>query len=328
MRGGIDASAIRKLATGLGTDTRTWVAYATVDEEVSDSHSVEFDEDMGPLVTVTLHGNVPNRTIVCRVAAGVSGAGTSEYSPLIAKQEVLVVIPGGMISDYGVIIGVLPNGLDTWPRVVAGQDSTKNNFSFTRRRTPHITESASAMLFRNATTGSQFGLDDKGQIILNDGDGSQFFMGADAVGFTTADKDAGVQGFPAKKSVLIFGGAASLEVKESTTEFISTGSISFATNGGFASQHGVSMEQVVNMLINYTIALYASGVVVPGAPPTAGTLLTLITAMLGGCILPTPPGPAPGGNLAAFYTQIAAALNVPQDPTGIITGAGKPGFLM
>lgn len=332
MRRSFDISSIRKMASGPGVDTRTWVSYATVDEETDDSRSVAFDPDLGPLVKVTLH-NGPNRTISCRVAAGVSGAGTGEWSPLIAKQEVLVVIPGGMTSDYGVIVAALPNKLDPFPTVVGGQDVTLNNFSFKRIRTPHVLETASAYLFRNAVTGSQLGLDDKGQIVMNDGDGNQFFMGADAVGFLTPDKKTALQILPADNTVFMQADGASFTIATEQSKFLTSGALQVVTSGSFGDQHAVSLEQVATIVTNAIcmLLLPATGFLSPVAlltPPTPATITAFMAAALAACNAPTPAGPAPGGANPGIVAAVQAALAVPPIPSGLVAGAGKPNFLI
>src|SRR5262245_23950415 len=104
-------------------DMRQWCSYGTVDPETDDEKSVEFTDDYGPLVNVTIQpSGLPVR---CRVASFVAGAGEGEWYPYIAGDEVIVMFPGGSELN-AVIVGRLSNGLDKPAASVGGADPTEN----------------------------------------------------------------------------------------------------------------------------------------------------------------------------------------------------------
>jgi len=318
-----DAALMRQVFQGPGIDTRNFVSFATVNQETEDTKSVTFDEELGPLVTVTLQPS--GKIINCRVAQTHSGAGEGSYAPFIAKDEVIVIIPNGNENNYGVIVGRMPNAIDSFPTIVAGAESTLNNVTFHRYRSPQITETTSGWLLRNATTGSQFAVDEKGQIIASDGDKNHLMIGPDSVGFVTGDEGAFMQLDPAEKTVSIgadTSGTTFTVGKDST--FTTYGTVTFATGGFFADGHAITGEQVVALLASYTCALYAIGYFTPLVPPNPTTLTTMLSAAIVGLASPLPAGPAPGGNITALQGAIATALLVPPVPP--IPGTLVPGF--
>lgn len=186
MAGGWDAVTMGNAISYPGIDPRQWVSYGTVspqqnvDGEVIDS--VEFDDELGPLVNVRLQ---PSNVLVrCRVASTVAGAGEGEYVPFIENDEVLVVLPQGDEAASPCIIGRLHNSIDTWPNEsVAGQDPTNNTFAFRRIRTPFIQEYAGSLMIRSATHGGFLLMSDNGTITLRDGSKGALQMGPDAFSY-------------------------------------------------------------------------------------------------------------------------------------------------
>lgn len=321
-----DAALFREALKGPGMDTRTWVSWGNVAEDSPDQHSVRFVDDEGdpfgegPLVTVVLRPS--GVTVVCRVATACAGLGESEWHPFVQGDDVLVVIPQGNTHAGCAIIGRGNNEIDAFPSVVAGQDVTGNTVGFKRLRSPFIVETASSYLIRSAVTGAQFGIDQTGQVIFNDGDGSRFFMGADAVGVSTADGSTSVQALVGDKQIAMTAGdVTSLLLDANASQFTSPGTLSIGTSGAQTLQHAVTLEQVVNMLHNLLLSL---AVVHPGP-------------LIGAAIAPTAPaiinGMLPLASIAPitpFQAAILLALTNPlpnADLTGQFPGVGRPGFL-
>lgn len=115
-------------------DPRQWISMGTIDEDSEDARSIRFNDDdgaplpTGPLVTVTLQPS--GITVTCRVASFIAGVGESAWFPFQQKDEVIVAIPQGSERAGPVILGRLNQALDTFPAVVAGQDTSKNTFDF------------------------------------------------------------------------------------------------------------------------------------------------------------------------------------------------------
>lgn len=317
-----DAALFRK-ALGVGVD-RMWCSYGTVAEDSPDAHSVRFKDDKdvaipeGPLVTVVLHPS--EIVVVCRVAGASAGIGEGEWCPMLQGDEVVVLIPEGDTHAGCVIVGRCNNGIDTFPLVVGGQDASKNTFGFKRSRTPFILETAASYLVRSAVTGAQFGIDQTGQFIMNDGDGSSFFFGADALGMATSDGSTSIQLLVGDKQIAMTAGStASFLLDASASQFTSSGMLSIAPGGILAMQHAVSVEQVLTILDAFLTIL---GTTFPGplvGVTVAGAKLALINGALAGFA---------GSPVTPYVPALTAALSIPPDPTGIIAGVGRVNFLM
>jgi hypothetical protein len=328
------------------------VSYGAVDGDEDGNAKIHLKDDdgnpppYGPLVEVTLQPS--SVSIPCRLAHDVAGNGEADFYPFVAGDEVIVAIMQGMESAGGVILGRLNQEIDAWPTVVAGQDATKNNFGFRRMRAPYMIETSAAYVIRSATTGSQIGIDDKGQVIINDGDKGNLVIGAEGIGFASGDGSCLVQIYPADKEALIVADTASLNVAAKETKFISQGAISFATNGAMPNQTAVTAEQVVALFINVLAFLasqgsFAAGALSPSNYPTISpqacqTQLALVMqSALAALATPTPVGPAPVGEFLEFQGlgvfgqagAITAAMSnplAPVDVTGSVFGFGRPGF--
>jgi hypothetical protein len=328
-----------------GLDTRQWLSYGLVQSDTDNQHSIHFDDEEGspipegPIVVATLQPS--NITVPCRVAGSCAGNGEGEWFPFQQGDEVLVAIPEGDERAGCVIIARLNNELDAWPRVVAGQDSTGNNFGFRRLRTPYILETAASYLVRSAVTGAQFGIDQQGQFILNDGDGSRLFMGADAVGFSSGDGSTSLQILVGDKQLAMTAGStASFLLDAKASQFTSKGTLSVGTTGLLSLGHAVTMEEVLMLLVNYTIFLNNSGVTFApplfvGSPePFQGLFVSMVAAQAAG--VPFTGSAAFGGN-GAFYPLIFGPAGVGTtllgtqlanfDVTGFVPGIGRSGFL-
>lgn len=339
-----------------GSDTRQWISLGTVDEDAPNARSVRFeDEDgnplpTGPLVTVTLQPS--GITVVCRVGSFFAGVGEGTWYPIQQKDEVLVALPQGDEMASPVIIARLNQALDTWPNVVAGQDAAGNTFGFWRLRAPFIIESAEAFLIRSAKTGSQIGIDGEGQVILNNGDKNNVFIGSDAISISSGDDVTFLQLNFSENRITAAADQARLEVAASGESILfCPGALNVGTSGMRGKGHAVTVEQVFNLLINWTILLASPSFgssTLASELTAAGKLLSSVpsafpmqfdaalSAMLPTLVLPTPlPTPTTnGGGMFGFPLTFgpagitAALLNpIPStDPTGFVPGIGRAGF--
>jgi len=340
-----------------GIDPRQWISMGTVELETSAIKSVTFNDSDGtpatPIVAVRLHPS--NITVACRVAASVAGAGEGEWSPIGPGDEVVVAIPEGSERAGCVIVGRMGNGLDTWPQSVAGQDATANTFAFKRLRSPYILETASSYMVRSATTGAALTIDLDGNVIINNGAAHQLVLRSDVVSLSLGDDSAKIQLDPDASTITDIAGNGSTTwfLDGSASQFTSSGSVTFATNGELAFGHGVTLEQVVNLFVNFLYLISgpqgsstlqtdftAAGKILSAIPqPFPNALDTALQLWLTNAGLPTPPTPATGGgNYATFpltFAPVSGAIALalanpipPIDITGFIPGVGKPGFML
>lgn len=324
-----------------GGDPRQWISYGIVAPDAEDSPSVTLKDDdgnpspYGPIVRVILQPS--GNAVPCRVAASVAGDNEGEWYPFLEGDEVLVVIPEGHERAGCAIIGRLNQEIDRWPIAVAGQDATKNTFGFRRMRTPYVVETGASYLIRSAKTGSQIGIDQNGNVLINDGDRGALMIGPEALGFANGDGDAFVNIFPPTKEVYLGADTTTFLLAAETSKFISQGDLTLAVAGGAANQHAVTAEQVAGLIINLLTAMQAAGVFTTG--PLAAPNPTLIGTIVAGAIAAlagtAPTSVAPGGAFAGFPTvfgptgAIAAALAnpvAPVDPSGFVPGFGRSGF--
>ncbi len=351
----MDEGHFRDLGMGPGGDTRQWVSYGIVEPDASGSeHSVRFKDGdgqplpHGALVDVQLQ---PSGIVVpCRVMMRTAGSGEGEWDPIGPGDEVLVAIPGGHERGGCCILGRTSNNRATFPSTVAGQDVTNNSVVMRRYKSPFILESGSAVLFRNAATGAQLALDSTGGVIFASGDKHMLAMTASAVSLSLGDGSASFQLVPDKSQATIQAVGTSMLFDDVASIFQSGGTLQFQLAGGFGQGHAVTLEQVVGLLINYTVML---GVALKAcAPPVAldagilaspATLDAFISSIVLGaaspvpCVPPAPGGifaaypltflaPAPGGAIAAAMASSWTLSSI--DPTGTIPGVGRPGFLL
>lgn len=328
--GGLDAKTIASLFSFPGIDPRTWVsiglvmAAQQVDGETV--NSVEFDEDLGPLVNVTLQPT--NVSVRCRVASVIAGNGEGEYVPFVEGDEVLVVIPDGQTMSSPVIIGRMNNGVDKWPsESIAGQDPKKNTFAFRRVRTPFIQEYASTYMVRCAANGAFLLMSDKGSITLRDGSKGALQMGPDMFGYSE-----GVAGennpssSPAPKMLFqldLTGRRMSLQVDDALLQMNSSqadnnaGNTILATASEFqvicgtnvASENVATWEAVLALLNAFANALNAAA-----TGPLAYTTALTAMSLAGGFPLP----PTAAGFLALAKQVAVTKAKPPVDPiTGV-----------
>lgn len=343
-----DASTIAAGMSRPGNDTRQWGSFGLVDADTPDSRSVRFNDEDGnalpfPLVAVTLQPS--GVSVLARVAAGVAGEGEGEWFPFVAGDEVWVEVPQGNERAGCLITRRIPNGIDSWPRTVAGMDATKNNFAFKRLRTPYVLETAASYLVRNAATGAQLALDDRGQFLVNDGDGARLFLSADALGFQSADGSCTVQIQVGSSTLLLQGGdTTSLEMGSSGAQFLTQGTLAIGTGGLGATGHAITLEQVCNLLANFVVVLVANAALDSsfvanfplGFPANLGGIMgSLLNGAASGAPISSS---APGGTLdpiglsALIVTALLAQTPDPAGVTGVptpfIPGIGRQSFLL
>lgn len=334
-----------------GSDTRQWLSYGLVVEGTDDRPPVMFDDDEGeplaegPRVMVTLQPS--NITVPCRVASFIAGVQEGSWYPFQPRDEVVVLVPEGDERAGCVIVTRCNQELDTWPRVVAGMDATKNNFGFWRLRTPFVIETAASFLIRSALTTAQIGIDPNGQVILADGDQNHLVVGPDGVSLSNGAQDTFLQANFNDKSVTLSAGSTRLELTNDAalSQFFTNGQLRISAGGGGGTGHAVTAEQLTSILANLICTLAIAGAFNPlvyspvtwAIPGTAvAALNTLLGGAFAGAAAPTPVGllGAPGGNLsaiAAAMTALGSALANPlpaQDKTGYFPGVGRAALLL
>lgn len=295
-----------------GIDPRQHITFGLVCKGDESNPAVVFDEEYGQvLVSVTL---VPSRLVVtCRVATGIAGNGEGEYFPFLENDEVIVAIPDGDERAGCTIIGRLNSAPDAFPRSVAGQDVTKNNFAFRRLRVPYIFETASTYLVRGATSKAFLSLDSAGSWTISDGNNNNFHIGADFIGMAAGDNSVLMQlDLHEGQFIVECSAGTKLIIDGSASSFSTTGTLSIATSGGQASNHVVTVESLINILWN---VLKACPPITP-AIATAGIVAGIPAAAA------TPLNPAFAGLIKA---GLLAAV---PDPLGLTPGIGRPGLMV
>jgi hypothetical protein len=226
---------------------------------------------------------------------------------------------------------------------VAGQDATKNQFSFKRLRSPYILETASSYMIRSAGTGASLTFDLDGNIIMNCGAQHNLVLRSDFANFSLAQNAAKVQLDPSNSGqVIITAGSENtvFVVDGAASSFLTAGTFQVGTSGAAGTGHAITLEQVVSLFMNFVCAMQASTGWSPTFTPIfAGaavpTLTAIGTAMLLGASATTVPiSVAPGGNLTAtgLLAIIQSALTAqgldPNIPGTLTPGVGRPGFII
>lgn len=298
-RGGFDAVTMGAALARPGMDPRQWVSYGLVapqqevDGETIDS--VEFDDELGPLVNVRLQPS--NLEVRCRIATSVAGAGEGEYVPYIENDEVLVIIPEGDEAASPVIIGRLNNSIDKFPlESIAGQDPTNNTFAFRRIRTPFIQEYASSFMIRNAAHGAFILMSDNGTITIRDGSKGALQMGPDIFSYMEGvPGEVDPEATPSPQAVFQYdltGRRISLQMDDALIQINSgdadanPGQVIIASQAGTffnpgtnqGKEHFATVEGVINIL-EKVVLLIGPLLVPPLVGPAA--VLALLTPALG-----------------------------------------------
>lgn len=329
---GFDFAALARMLSYPGIDPRQWVSLGLVDADTPQSRSVNFNAADGsplpyPLVNVTLQPS--GVQVSCRVGSQSAGAGTGEWNPFIAGDEVLVAVPGGDEREGCVILCRLNQGLDTFPRVVGGNDVTGNTVNFKRMVEPHIVESGTAIMLRVASVGSFLSLDPLGNVTATNGSGHYLALHDDQLTLQTKDTSCTVQLNPSSQTVFLQAKTTQLLLQpdQGASHLLTQGTMSLVTSGGgYAPGHAVTIEQVVNLL-NVFLLLAAAA-----STPPAGNPITL-TAFFASFLTPaTLPGIIAAAASAGFLTpDLSSAITAglasqTPDPTGVLPGIGRPGL--
>lgn len=335
-----DHSTAGRATNGPGMDTRQWVSIGIVDASTPDIPNVRFTKEYGPLVALTLQPS--GLPVQARVVMDVAGNGEADWYPFVEGDEVAcLVMEGDERNVY--IVGRACQEIDRFPEKVASQDTSKNNFGFRRMRAPYIIETSASYIVRSAATGSFFGIDKTGNVTLADGNGSFIAVRADFVGLQTADGSGLIQLDTGAGTITIQSKTARLVVAESASSITTGGTLDIATAGLGATGHAITMEQVVNLFLNFLLLLTG-----PAGSTTLKTELTLPGKLLSATDFPAgltaavalwltgAGGPAPmtaateGQFLPTIPLLINAALltqtNEPGVPTGLYPGVGRAGF--
>lgn len=314
-----------------GIDGRLWVSYGTVelDQDVEDGRSVEFDEEVGPLVSVRLHPR--NDTIVCRVGMAISGALEGAYAPFVGGDEVLVVVPEGELYSPPVIIARLANKLDAFPTKVAGQETDKNNIAFVRTRSPIIAEGGSSIMIRGAMSGAFIGIDETGNITVRDGAKAALQFGSSGMAVQGPEGDGQIVLNHEKQFVSLWWDNSMVQVEKDSATVLSGGNVLLAGAGNMANVHAIGLEQVVNLLVAY-LGLLSSAVSSLPSPITSPALAAIINPVVGGlplingALALAGTGTAPGYNL--FMPAMAAGAKVLPTSINPAPGLACPGVLL
>jgi hypothetical protein len=323
----LDVQTIKQLFSGPDMDTKQWISYATVEADTPENPSVEFTAEYGPLVNVTLHPS--GLSVRARVVMRIAGNGEAEYVPYIAGDEVMVVIPEGNERAGAAIIGRLCNEIDAFPTNVAGADPSKNNFAFTRSRTPFMTELSGGFVLRSAETSANINIAQTGNITLTDSTNAFVHVGADFVGMQTGDGGGVLQivEHNQRKILTIETNGQNKFTLDDDAQLVAASSLTLAASGIPAVGHVATVEGMVNF-VNSVLASLAS-VLLPIAAPLTGAALAplLYTAGVSPPIVAGIPL-ASANSIAPYSGFIQAALTSKQaDTTGNIPNLGCPGIL-
>lgn len=310
---------LRAAIAGPNNDTRSWVSYGVVDRT---PNPVTFDPDLGPLVNVTLQ---PAATpVTCRVASFISGSLEGSWYPFGPGDEVIVVIPQGDEKSGPVIVGRLNQKLDKFPTQVAGMDPTENKLGFMRMRAPFVFETASGFLIRSVVTNAQFGIDDTGRFLVNDGSGSRFMLSSDVVGLETADAACVLQLKTDAKEAVLRGGEARMTLGDSSNITV-PGTLNIGTSGSAGLGHAVTIEQVIVLIEQVLNAIFLPNSSSPNNPvkykdlAITNSVLTIPVGIAAAAAFPINP---------LYTAALGLGLLIPPDPLGLKPGVGRGGLLL
>ena len=318
--GDLDLAALGRALSYPGIDPRIWVSYGIVDREQDDQKSTVFDDDYGPMVWVILQPH--NQRVLCRVGHQVAGNGESDWHPFMQADEVLVVVPEGDTRSYPVIVCRLNNSFDKFPKRVGVQETANNDFGFRRTRGPYVHECDSAITFRSSggpgKPSATFGIDALGNVTIVNGNMDVIQLGALGPVMKTGDGLMQVALDDTKKEATVVAGSAMLTLSDTAASEIFCQALKLSACGNMASEHLVTLEQVVNilasLLTNLTTGAGMGFLVGPpgtGFPTRVAALAAISGALNAIAVLPITPA-LPG---------ITAALQIPKP---LATSAGQP----
>lgn len=347
--GAFDMSALAGALARPHMDTRQWISYGIVQPDTGDAKSVRFDDDdgdplpTGMLVDVKLE---PSGLLAqCRVL-GQGGVGEAEGPSLGPGDEVLVAVPEGDERAGCVILGSLNNAKDARPQLVAGMDTTQNNLSFKRVRNSWVVESAGALMLAQAATHASLSIRATGEVMAASGDGHIMSLSSDALVLQTVGGN-GLQVQPEDSSgsnslAALTAGDTQLTLSDAGSGITTPGTLSLSASGQAASGHGVTVEQVVQIVTNLLVIMAGTPYLAFGPSSAltndsvAATKLTEIWPLVfAGMALPKPVTDNTGGgqinpvvNTALAGGIAATGLVGSIDFTGLYTCLGRGGLLL
>lgn len=300
-----------------GADTRQWVSYGTVHEEVGGNKSVTF-EDGQQYVRVRLH---PSELVVnARVLGKVAGAGEGESHPFVEHDEVLVILPEGNERAGAVCIGKLNNSLDALPGLVAGNDPSTNAFTWKRIRTPRAVETYGGDIVSDAKSGTIYGIGIDGAFSVQTTDGGFLTVGPDDLGMQTVEGDMYFQADIQKGTWLLGTHAgttpAFLLLGEANQGIYTKGKFYLAAGGVQPDQHLALWEGLLAYMEAYIRTYIANcSVLVAGSPvPVLANSLPVV--------VPADPGPTMPAHIQALnaaYLQMTGGGKSPYS-RGVLSG--------
>lgn len=314
----IDARSLAEALAFPGIDPRTWFSFATVDPEIVD---VEFDEDHGYLVPITLQPSQVQGVAVC--AQGTTGQAEGEHVPFVEGDTLVVGIMHGMERAGVVVLGRVSNARAQPPKTVAGQDATKNNSAWRKQRAPHLEEYGDRWTVRQASSEALLNVDASGTWTMRDGGKGVLQLSSDVFSYQSGDSTMVLQfdlaasrfSLQCGEAMLALSSMASIaDLPLSTSSVLSVpGSMQIASSGNVAGEHAASAESVANFTLQW-FQLFLTAL---------ASALSSIGAVLAAGALADPGGVAPVAiplaPLGALWTGAMAPVNA------LLTAL--PGFL-
>lgn len=298
----LDVQSLRDLLKGPGMDSREWVSYGTVDKEESpEDRPIEFSEEYGPLVNITLQPS--GVQVRARVAGFIAGNGEGCWYPFLPGDEVIAILPDGLTSS-AVIIGRLNQEIDKFPTIVAGNEVSSNTFGFWRHVAPFIIETKETFMIFNPVHTAAFIMEAGGNVTLRDGLLSFLHLGADFLGIQTNDGGMLFQMNLDTNVIRLAHNAdvgqpsAIFDINGSSSSFATGGTLSLATAGNFAQFHGITFESVLALIMAVNQAT-ATAIAALGGP--AAYLAAVWSA-------PGPISAIPGGAIVEPALPVTSAL--------------------
>ena len=159
-------------------------------------------------------------------------------------------------SGECLIIGRAPSTADPFPTSVAGQDATKNAFSFTRRACAHFEESKGPWTTMTQPSGAFVNLSAEGNVTLRDGSKGALQLSADALSYVSGDGKNLLQiDLGAPRFVLRVDKAMLVLQSAGASAILAPAALSLSTAGNPAAEHVITTEAVANLLVQLLTAL-------------------------------------------------------------------------
>lgn len=115
----VDMGRLRQALAGPGADPRSWVCMGIVDD---DDDAIVWDDVNGWIVDVTITGGqLDGETLIpCAVSMPYAAGGFAQTCPVARNQGVVIIMPGGRLDAYPVIVGSLFSNTNAVPTEVNG----------------------------------------------------------------------------------------------------------------------------------------------------------------------------------------------------------------